>query len=293
MNIVIVAGGLGTRFDDLSVFPKILLPTKKYNSLLEQDYKVFEGNNIFLVINEKYYNMTVNYCHVNNIDVNIVKALNTNGSYNTILSIYDNIPHNDVLFVWSDLELDSIGNLNTINEDTVITYKGNYRFGIKDGKISLYKDYNGNIPGIYYIKSLDKYFTKYKLNEKDNFDLVECLKDNSINSVEYKGIIQEYKDKKTYIDYIKNIDDNSISFKTRFFNSIVPDYTDKDNPKIKKIAIDKDYYHLIQKEYDWYKKLKNQNLQDNSYDNIVPMVYDGMINDNNPKVIISTVVVER
>ena len=41
MNIVIVAGGLGTRFQDLSVFPKILLPTKKYNSLLEQNYDVF------------------------------------------------------------------------------------------------------------------------------------------------------------------------------------------------------------------------------------------------------------
>jgi len=27
MNIVLVAGGLGTRFKELSVFPKILLPT--------------------------------------------------------------------------------------------------------------------------------------------------------------------------------------------------------------------------------------------------------------------------
>ena len=36
MNIVIVAGGLGTRFKQLSVFPKILLPTKDNDSILNE-----------------------------------------------------------------------------------------------------------------------------------------------------------------------------------------------------------------------------------------------------------------
>ena len=53
MNIVIVAGGLGTRFGRLSVFPKILLPTNKYNSILEEDLSIIDlkENKVFLIIN--------------------------------------------------------------------------------------------------------------------------------------------------------------------------------------------------------------------------------------------------
>ena len=286
-NIVIVAGGLGTRFKDLSVFPKILLPTKKYNSLLEQDYDVLSNGydvNLYLIINQKYYDMTVNYCKVNNINLNIIKSSNINGSYNTILSVYDQIPHNNVLFIWSDLELSS-NDLYNIDEDTVFTYPGNYRFGIKNNKIVYCQNYDGNIPGIYYISNLDKYFTKHELNEIDNYDFVEVLQEfDYINSKDIEFHIEEYKDKQTYIDHIKSKEDNgklAIDFKTRFFNMIELDYSDHNNTKIKKWAINKDYYHLIQKEYDWYQKLKNQNLGNNyTYDMIVPQIYDGMINDN-------------
>ena len=38
MNIVIVAGGLGTRFGKLSIFPKILLPSYTEDSILKEDY---------------------------------------------------------------------------------------------------------------------------------------------------------------------------------------------------------------------------------------------------------------
>lgn len=286
-NIVIVAGGLGTRFKDLSVFPKILLPTKKYNSLLEQDYEVLSngyGVNLYLIINEKYYDMTVNYCQVNNINIHIIKSSNTNGSYNTILSVYDRIPHNNVLFIWSDLELSSNDFIN-VDEDTVFTYNGNYRFGIENNKISHHENYDGNILGIYFISNLDKYFTKHKLNEIDNFDFVEVLQEfDYINSKNIESYIEEYKDKQTYIDCIKYKDNGkfpSLDFKTRFFNMIDVDYSDHDNPKIKKYAINKDYYHIIQKEYNWYKNLKKQNLGNGyTYDMIVPEIYDGMIKDN-------------
>ena len=287
MNIVIVAGGLGTRFEDLSVFPKILLPTKAYNSLLEQDYEILVNgfdNELYLIINEKYYDMTVNYCHVNNINVKIIKSSNINGSYNTILSVYDQIPHNDVLFVWSDLELTSIGDtFNLIDDDTIFTYPGKYRYGIDNGKITHHESYDGNIPGIYYIKNLDKYFKKYRLDENTNYDLIDAIKELNydINACEYQGILEEYKDKQTYINHIKRSNSNvEWSFKTRFFNMIEPDYSIPGEYKIKKWAVDKDYYHLIQKEYDWYQKLKNLDLGDYKYDMIVPKVYDGMIKDN-------------
>ena len=285
MNIIIVAGGLGTRFQDLSVFPKILLPTKKYNSLLEQNYDVFINgydNKLFLIINEKYYNMVNNYCHVNNIDMTIIKSSNTNGSYNTILSIYDQIPHDNVLFVWSDLELEH-NDLPILLEDTIITYPGKYRYIIQNGHIMGCPNYTGNIPGIYYIKDLNKYFTKYKLDEHLNFDIVDMFQEfSNFNSQEYKGIINEYRDKDIYVNHIKSLGDEvKNSFKTRFFNMIQPDYSEPNEPKIKKWAINKDYYHLIQKEYDWYNKLKQQKLGNNyTYDMIVPKVYDGMIKDN-------------
>ena len=284
MNIIIVAGGLGTRFDELSVFPKILLPTKKYNSLLEQNRDIFQynGNNkIYLIINEKYYNMTINYCQVNNIDIEIIKSTNTNGSYNTILSVYDKIPHEDILFIWSDLELNSYI-IKEFYRDTIVTYQGNYRYGIENGIITHHENYDGNIPGIYYIKNLSLYL-KYNLDEKNNYDFVEILQEvGNIDSIEFEGIIEEYKDKKTYIKNIKDIPKTkfSVNLKTRFFNLLEPDYINKDIPVIKKRAIDKDYFHLIQKEYDWYQNLKKQDFGEYKYDMIVPKIYDGMIENN-------------
>ena len=66
MNIVIVAGGLGTRFKELSVFPKILLPTKDNDSILNELLSGFNNNNKFyIVINSKYYDMVHNYITVN------------------------------------------------------------------------------------------------------------------------------------------------------------------------------------------------------------------------------------
>ena len=286
-NIIIVAGGLGTRFDDLSVFPKILLPTRVYNSLLEHNYKIFTNGydtKLYLIINEKFYNMTVNYCRVNNIDITIIKSSNTNGSYNTILSVYDQIPHENVLFVWSDLVLNNAAGLLDLDKDTIVTYPGKYRYGVDNGKISLHTAYDGNVPGIYYIQNLNRYFTEYKLDEKTNYDLIDVLKDSpyNIDDKDCSIVIKEYRDKQSYIDNIKNIDDKHVEldFKTRFFNMIEPDYSIPGEPKIKKWAVNKDYYHLIQKEYDWYNKLKNIDLGDYTYDMIVPKVYDGMIKDN-------------
>ena len=105
-NVVIVAGGLGTRFGHLSVFPKILLPTPDASSILEEDIRRFSNYNIYVIVNCKYYNMVANYVRVNKLPVELICSTNCNGSYNTIKSVYDKIPHNNVLFFWSDLILD-------------------------------------------------------------------------------------------------------------------------------------------------------------------------------------------
>ena len=76
MNVVIVAGGLGTRFEELSVFPKILLPTTNYSSIIHEDIERFKNHNLYLIINERFYDMTKNYLDINNLDVTIIKSIN-------------------------------------------------------------------------------------------------------------------------------------------------------------------------------------------------------------------------
>lgn len=258
MNIIIVAGGLGTRFGKLSCFPKILLPTDRYDSILQEDLNLF--NNITLIINEKFYDMVNNYCLVNNLNIKIVSTNNCNGSYNTILSVYDEIPHDDVLFVWSDLIIRE--NVPLFENDTIITYNGNYRYVYDDKsrKAILSSNYDGNVPGIYYIKDLNKYFN-IELDSKDNLDLVDVLYD--IDNYNINNLI-EYRDIDTYKNIIKN-NDIDTKLKTRFFNKIT-----KDNGILYKEAIDKNYYKVINDEFNWYKTLNN-NL-------ICPKIYDNFYN---------------
>ena len=53
MNCVIVSGGLQTRFDELSCFPKILLPSTSGKSILMEQLKYFESiGNIYIVLNQ-------------------------------------------------------------------------------------------------------------------------------------------------------------------------------------------------------------------------------------------------
>jgi len=254
MNIVIVAGGLGTRFKSLSVFPKILLPTNKYNSILEEDLSIIdtEKNNVFLIINEKYYSMTLNYFNVNHLNdkIRLFYTSNTNGSYNSIIKSYYthfDFPTEDILFIWSDIILDSIPEFDN-NFNTIFTYTNGqkYRYKIEDNKISLTNDYSGNIPGVYYIKKLKDVFL-FKENEFNNYDLVDAIKDSNVEVKEVKlNSLFEYRDYDTYINKVKEYDDKNL--KTRFFNKLE---IENDNI-LKKTAIDESYYPIIEKEYKWY-----------------------------------------
>ena len=64
-NIVIVAGGENTRFKEMSIFPKVLLPTLDYPSILSYNCDLFKDYNIYLIINSRYYKMTEQYINKN------------------------------------------------------------------------------------------------------------------------------------------------------------------------------------------------------------------------------------
>lgn len=263
MNIVIVAGGLGTRFKDLSVFPKVLLPLAEYNSILENYLENF-SDYLFLVINEKFYDMTMNYLDVNNLlnKVKVFTTNNSNGSYNSIkdcIDSYDNFPNQNVLFVWSDLIIHS---RPIEKENAIFTCDGEYRFKFDGESVLEAPNYDGNVPGVYFIKDLDEVFN-IELDSKDNYDLIEAIRDSGVRFKKRElPKPMELRDKETYEKYAC-INFSSV-LKTRFFNELKVD-----GDTLTKKAIDPKYYEIIEKEFNWY-KYGYENITDFEY--IVPNV---------------------
>lgn len=264
MNIIIVAGGNGTRFNTLSVFPKVLLPFVESNSILERDIKVF-GSHVHLIMNSKFYDMTKNYLDINGLSdkITLYRSENTNGSYNSIkycMETYEGFPKEDVLFVWSDLILNEAPNVGT---NTIFTCSGKYRYAFDGISISLCKDYDGNVPGVYFIKDLNRVFL-YKLDEMTNFDLVDAIKmsGEKFNKSDLNDII-ELRDYDTYVNMNKDYSNSELH--TRFFNSL----TVEPDGKLKKQAIDPKYFDIIEKEFKWY-KYGYENIKD--FDRVVPSI---------------------
>lgn len=268
-NIVIVAGGENTRFKEMSIFPKILLPTLDYSSILTYDSELFHNYNIYLIINNRYANMVKEYINKTKLNVNIIVSNNHNGSANTIKELVNSLPNENILFVWSDLILDEIGFNSIINgidkshkNNIIFTYNGKYRFKVENNKINTTSK-QGNIPGIYYCKYLKNVIFD-NVTYPDNFDYIEIFQDYlyyAFEACEYKGSILEFRDLETYIEYYKN--NNDLKTKTRFFNTMVVN----DN-KLTKKCINSDFYKLINREICWYNK-----CNENNYKNIPKLYY--------------------
>ena len=212
MNIVIVAGGLGTRFKELSCFPKILLPTKEKDSILLEQLEYFHYDDVTIIVNKKYYKMVLNYIEVNNIkNVKVVASTNTNGSGNTIASVYNELPKKNVLFFWSDIvfERNAFFRSEGFRKPTtdVVIYTSNdgkYRYNIdKNGKVSnVSEKYNGNIPGVFYIQDISKVIPEVREQETDLVDfIIESQQDEFVKSVVAKPVpanIIEYRSLEDY-----------------------------------------------------------------------------------------------
>ena len=87
LNVILVAGGLGTRFQSLSVVPKILRPLAEESSILTSHLNnpAYKKAKFYLVINTKFADQVKNYLEVNEIDnVTLITTGNCNGSYNSL-----------------------------------------------------------------------------------------------------------------------------------------------------------------------------------------------------------------
>lgn len=212
MNIIIVAGGLGTRFKELSCFPKVLLPTKEKDSILLEQIGYFsKWDDITIIINEKFYVMVLNYIEANNLtNVKVISSSNTNGSGNTIASVYDKLPKKDVMFFWSDIVFERNAFERSegfrIPDEEVVVYTSNdakYRYLINDGKISnVSETYNGNIPGIFYINDISRVIPEVREEETDLVDfIIEAQNRGFIKKITSKSLpapIIEYRSLEDY-----------------------------------------------------------------------------------------------
>lgn len=277
VNLVIVAGGKQTRFKDLSIFPKVLLPSATSCSILKELVDKTKNTSVslkrWIVINKQYAEQLKTYIKVNSLqdDIEVVVSTNTNGSFNTLNEVRSKLPTQNVLFIWSDLSLTDFSKVLKHCEDCaddgiLFTNAGQYRYGASGyslddprkrllGNIYSSEACEGNIPGLYFLKDLS-IFDKAEFKEDETKDLVDaislyyCDKFELCDLKDIETELIEYRDLGVYKKHIKeNFKEDK--HQTRFFNSLVVDPTGK---TMTKRAIDPGYVHLVKKEIDWYSK---------------------------------------
>lgn len=254
MNVVILAGGLNSRFKDLQRIPKILLPTVTESSILLHDIEFFKGSDIYLIVLEKYYDMVKNYIDINKLSdkITLLKTKKTESTFDTIKGVQQFLPEENVLFVWSDLILHDTLELNQDDDAVIVTNpEGRYRYGIKgnnNDKLEAVSDSSGNVCGMYYLKNLE--LLKRTVGKYPDF--VDFIADKyKFKTLNY--IVEEYQTIDVfYTKYGKN---KLKEAGTRFFNTLV---IDKEKKTCRKQCINNQFYHLIDKENMWYSKVKGQ-----------------------------------
>lgn len=289
-NVVIVAGGLNTRMEDLCIFPKVLFPMLTYGSILLYDIEKIEeiGAKPYIVINHHYAEMVKQYCERNSLSdrIEIIVSHNTDGSANTLKAVADKLPEDNTLLVWSDLVINdfkmvkfllNFDYLEGVEEHVVghaiMCQSGNYRFLVKavyskNGNtykgcevIELPKPKSdevfsvaGNVPGVYWYKEKPD-FSKIS-EDKHNYDYIEFLRDcypDDFCQIALGSSIIEFRDKQAYLDYIRG-HKNASAEKARFFNEMS---VDREKKTFKKTCKNPEYKHLIAKEVSWYTKAED------------------------------------
>jgi hypothetical protein len=310
MNVVYLAGGLNTRFEELAIFPKILLPVDGNDSILIKNMKTFAICEQYLVINERFVPMVEEYCNLNNLQIKIIPTTNTFGSYNTLKEIYNDLPVLDVLLVWSDLAVSETivdARAKNFTVDRIFTKPGAYRYlADEDNGFISEVPHNGNVPGIYFIKNTSRFFESTRnVHVGEEFDVVQRFEELLAEGVqvvmeEFPGEIMEFRDRRVYDDYMdKNARKDAVP---RFFNEITQYqcHVDSDlaskasenrimnlspsDPIFKKKCTHPDFYPLTVREIEWYNTVDGKwvppsfgNVDDQR---LIPKLYDYAWNED-------------
>ena len=243
--VVIVASGQGSRLFPYSKFiPKILV---NYNDkpFIEHIIKYWKQytENIILIINSNYKTIVEFYTSkYTNITIKIFDEVT-----GTADTIHQNISNEyygkNILFSWCDIVPQNDIDLNKLTTNKIITFGNECRYGIVNSKIG--KKSNGNIIGIYYIKSYNGIYN-YIIGD----DICDVFDNNYSDYSEYElDQLIDIGDLEKYSKYINQSND----FKTRFFNKI----TNKDTTIIKE-SVCSQGDEIIENEISWYKYIQNK-----------------------------------
>jgi len=219
MNIVIVAGGLNTRFEEYSIFPKLLLPYKNNDSVLIHNLKIFEKeknfDKVYVLIRSDYYRMVLSYITVNGLNIRLISVGKPSSNYDSIMNALHILPKENLLFIWSDLVFTERPKMKKQKGIVVFTDDSvHYRFYAKGNEIRKTTRI-GNVPGIYYVENSEDLLGGIR---NSGFDLTQHLSGRNIKVKKLKCKIFEFIDKDTYIDFLNKEKEEKIV--PRRFNDI-------------------------------------------------------------------------
>lgn len=236
-HIVIQAGGRGSRLRHHTWNkPKCLVSVRGKPIM----YHLFDRfpNSEFHIIGDYMFDQLKTYLTVNKPKVKYTLYQSQSaGTTSGLAGVVKNVE--DFLLVWGDLIINQ--DLELTNNPTLITTDAfTCRWVYKDNKFIEETTVTDGVPGLFYFP--DKSDLK---NIPDGQEFLEWLKISDINFNVFKANeLEELGDFKRI--EIEN-DRNGFS---RFFNKVTIHDT-----YVTKIAIDKDYQHLIEKEQHWYNEV--------------------------------------
>lgn len=282
MDVLILAAGLSSRLSKFTheLIPKYLIDIDGNNGLYYLiKYWSKYGNNIYLVINSKYNDITNFY--IQNIlyeHVDKIKIINYNSSDGTAYTLNyilnnnlknENIQH--LLLTWCDLYPIDVINFKKLNKTTgnnihIFTHGNKCRYALSEkNEIINVEKQDGNIIGIYYFQN----FKRFSLETNCiNNDIVIYLNQlGNICNFPLNNII-DYGDEEKMLNIIELKNNSNKDLKCRYFNSI--DVVDEN--KLMKRGINDKGKEIINFEKEWYKYVIS--LNNNKIDDLIPKIYN-------------------
>lgn len=263
MQLVIVAGGLGSRLSPLTDnIPKFLVNIGKNTGYVEmirywdRQLELREFNALTVIVHSAYEQIVRAYheLYFPKIPLTIKTVDVANGSAHAILSTCEHLISDEVLFTWcdiipgEDIDFKKINNAETFGMSNVIftNYNNSNRYGLVPANGSvLYKkpvlleNERGGCFGLYYVN----HFTT-EVSYNDGQDFIEILE-------QYGNIVEhELKSVIDFGDMPKLRRTQAKADEAREFNSIefVGDY-------VLKQAMNEQGRKILKKEVEWYQHL--------------------------------------
>jgi hypothetical protein len=285
MDLLILAAGLGSRLSKFThdKIPKYLINIDNNTGLYYIiNYWAKYCENIYLVINSKYNNITEFY--IENIlsehssKIKIINYDKNDGTAYTINYIINNdlsskhIKH--LVISWCDLYPTEPINFKKLNKDRfednnifIFTYGNQCRYLLNSDNEIIFRENecNGNIIGIYYIQNYKQFMLDDNCKNNDIVNYLNII--GKLNNFEINNII-DYGDEEKLLKIYENVSKSKSTLECRYFNNL----TIVDENKILKKGVTDKGKDIIKYERGWYEYINN--LNNGEINNIIPKIYN-------------------